>query len=61
MVTNQCDSIDLITIKFIYCWYSFWYGDVSPGDTLLGSDLLPQSCKKNKQLVGGADYAHSDA
>jgi hypothetical protein len=34
------------------CWYSFWYGDVSPGDSLLGSDLLLQSCKKNKQLVG---------
>jgi hypothetical protein len=44
-----------------YCWYCFRYGDVSPGDSLLGSDLLPQSCKKNKQLVGGADYAHSDA
>jgi len=43
------------------CWYSFRYGDVSPGDSLLGSDLPLQSCKKNKQLVGGADYAHSDA
>jgi len=34
---------------------------VSPGGSLLGSDQLLQSCKKNKQLVGGADYAHSDA
>jgi hypothetical protein len=28
---------------------------------LLGSDLPLQSCKKNKQLVEGADYAHFDA
>jgi hypothetical protein len=24
-------------------------------------DRPPQPCKKNKQLVGGADYAHSDS
>jgi hypothetical protein len=34
------------------CRYSFWYGDVSPSDSLLGSDLQPQSCKRTKNSSG---------
>jgi len=43
------------------CWYSFRYGDVSPNDSLPGSELQPWFLQNNKQLVEGADYAHSDA
>jgi len=44
-----------------HCWYNFRYGDVSPSDSLPSFDLQPQFLQKNKQLVGGADYAHFDA
>jgi hypothetical protein len=53
-----------VVMLYYVCWYSFRYGNVSPGDSLPHSTVLPRSLRSlqnNKRLVGGADYAHSDA
>jgi hypothetical protein len=42
----------LASERHAVCWYSFWYGDVSPSDSLLGSDLQPRSCKRTNNSSG---------